>query len=70
LPHGGILEARINILNEATAREDELSKKFHEITTLANIVYEFDSIMDEAKRPKDRWDDEPFNLRKGSWMGM
>ena len=68
LPRGGILETRINILNETSPGEEGLAEKFHEVATLANVVYEFDSIRKEAEKPKDPWDDDDDH-KKGGFMG-
>jgi hypothetical protein len=69
LPRGGILETRINILNERSSGEEGLNEKFHEVATLANIIYEFDSIRKEAEKPKDPWEFDN-NGSKVGWMGM
>jgi len=68
LPRGGILETRINILNETSPGEEGLAEKFHEVATLANVVYEFDSIRKEAEKPKDAWDEDDDH-KKGGFMG-
>jgi hypothetical protein len=68
LPRGGILETRINILNETGPGEEGLAEKFHEVATLANVIYEFNSIRKEAEKPKDAWDDDDGHKKVG-FMG-
>ena len=68
----GILQSRIEQLNQTDLTQPQMAEKFHEIQTLANVVYKFprpDEVV-ERNRSKDAWGDWSKDEDKpGSWMG-
>lgn len=71
IPERGILQSRIEQLNQTDLTQPQMAGKFYEIQILANVVYKFprpDEIA-ERNRSKDAWGDwSKDEGQPGSWM--
>jgi hypothetical protein len=71
IPKNGILQTKLEQLDQSDLNEADLIEKFPEIMTLAGVVFEFDSLSDRRERdkPKDAWQKEfESSAESDSWM--